>query len=87
METFMVERSLKGISMADLGAAQKAAIGAAQELTRAGTPVTYLRSSFVPETGECRCLFSAPSAESVKGVNDRAKLPYDRIVKALDLAP
>lgn len=87
METFMVERSLKGISMTDLGAAQKAAIGTAQQLTREGTPVTYLRSTFVPETGECRCLFSAESAESVKGVNERAKLPYDRIVKALDLAP
>lgn len=87
METFMVERSLKGISMKDLGAAQKAAISTAAELSRAGTPVSYLRSTFVPETGACMCLFSAGSAESVKAVNEIAKLPYTRIVPALDLTP
>lgn len=87
METFMVERSLKGISMDDLGAAQKAAIGAAADMSRAGTPVKYLRSTFVPETGACMCLFSADTAASVKALNEKAKLPFDRIVKAMDLAP
>lgn len=85
METFMVERNLKGISMDDLGAAQKAAIGSAAELSRAGTPVTYLRSTFVPETGACMCLFSAESEAGVRAVNEKAKLPFDRIVRALDL--
>ena len=87
METFMVERSLKGISMDNLAAAQKAAIGTAEEMTRSGTPIRYLRSTFVPESGACMCLFEAQGEASVKVLNEAAKLPFDRIVKAMDLAP
>ena len=87
MSVFMVERSLKGISMNDLGAAQKAATSTAADMTKSGTAVKYLRSTFVPDSGCCMCLFEANDAASVKAVNDRAKLPYDRIVPALDLTP
>lgn len=87
MQTFMVERSLKGISMADLGAAQKAAIRTASDMTQGGTPVSYIRSTFVPESGHCMCLFSANDAATVKSLNEKAKLPFDRIVPALDLTP
>jgi len=87
MKTFMVERSLKGISMSDLGAAQKAAISTAADMTKGGTPVSYIRSTFVPESGQCMCLFSANDAASVKKLNETAKLPFDRIVAALDLTP
>ena len=87
MDTFMVERSLKGISMDNLAAAQRAAIGTAQEMTRNGTPIQYLRSTFVPESGACMCLFQAEAAASVKALNETAKLPFDRILKAMDLTP
>ena len=87
MDTFMVERSLKGISMNDLGAAQKAAISTAADMTKQGTPISYVRSTFVPDTGACMCLFKADSAASVKALNEKAKLPFDRIVKAMDLSP
>jgi hypothetical protein len=87
MKTFMVERSLKGISMDDLGGAQKLAISTAADMTKGGTPVSYIRSTFVPESGQCMCLFSANDAASVKALNEKAKLPFDRIVPALDLTP
>ena len=87
MDTFMVERSLKGISNKDLGAAQLTAIKTASEMSRNGTPILYLRSTFVPETGACMCLFKAESLDSVKTLNEKAKLPFDRIVPALDLTP
>lgn len=87
MDTFMVERSLKGISMDNLGAAQKAAIATAADMSRAGTPIRYLRSTFVPESGACNCIFQADSAATVKVLNETAKLPFDRIVKAMDLTP
>ena len=87
MKTFMVERSLKGISMGDLGAAQKLAISTAAEMTKSGTPVSYIRSTFVPESGQCMCLFSADDVASVKSLNENAKIPFDRIVVALDLTP
>jgi hypothetical protein len=87
MSTYMVERNLKGISMDDLGGAQKAAIGKAAEMKTAGTEISYIRSTFAPEDGRCMCLFEADSAADVKRLNDDAQLPYDRVVEALDLTP
>lgn len=83
MAVYMVERSLKGISMEDLGAAQKAAIDTAATMEG----VSYIRSTFAPEDGRCMCLFDGDSAEKVKALNDTAGLPYDRVVEALDLTP
>lgn len=87
MSIFMVERSLSGISMDDLGAAQKAAIAKGEELTAAGTPVRYVRTTFATEDGRCMCLFEASSSEDVQRLNDEAGLPYDRVVPAMDLTP
>lgn len=87
MATYMVERNLDGISMADLGAAQTAAITKAGEMREAGSDVRYIRSTFTPGDGCCRCLFEADSEAEVKRLNDEAGLPYDRVVEALDLTP
>ena len=87
MGVFMVERSLKGISLTELGQAQQAAIQAASDLSRMGNPVRYLRSTFVPESGACMCLFEARDASTVQKLNEGAKLSFSRIVPALDLTP
>lgn len=87
MSVYMVERSLKGIAMSDLAGAQKAAIAAAHSASAEGTPVRYIRSTFVPASGACMCLFEAGDAEAVRRVNESAKLPFERIVEALDLTP
>ena len=87
MSVFMVERSLGGISMDDLGGAQKAAIDKCQQLSADGTPVRYIRTTFAPEDGRCMCLFEAASSDDVKRANDEAGLPYDRVVPAMDLTP
>ena len=42
----------------------------------------YLRSTFLPGEEKCFCLFEGPSAEVVRTANDRAELPYERIVEA-----
>ena len=87
MTVYMVERNLKGIAMNDLAAAQKAAITTASAYAAKGTPMRYIRSTFAPEHGRCMCLFEARNAEDVKRLNDEAKLPYSRVVEALDLTP
>lgn len=87
MSVFMVERSLKGIPMDALAGAQQRAIRTAGELTQEGTPIRYIRSTFVPDDGRCMCLFEGRSAEDVARLNDRAQIPYDRISPALDLTP
>jgi len=87
MSVYMVERDLKGISMEDLGGAQKAAISKAMEMTADGTAIRYIRSTFAPEDGRCVCLFDAACDADVRRLNDEAGLPYNRVVPALDLTP
>lgn len=87
MEVFMVERSLKGIPMDQLAAAQQRAIATAQEMTAEGKPIRYIRSTFVPESGQCMCLFESQDQETVKALNEKAKIPFTNVRVALDLTP
>lgn len=87
MPVYMVERNLTGITSDQLAGAQAAAIATANRLTQPGADVRYVRSTFVPGEGRCMCLFEASGPELVRRVNDEAKLPFTRIVEALDLTP
>lgn len=87
MAVYMVERDLKGITMPQLAGAQQAAIAASHRSSADGTPVRYIRSTFVPGESRCMCLFDAQSAAAVQQVNEAANLPFTRIVEALDLTP
>lgn len=87
MAVFMVERDLTGITNDQLAGAQAAAIATSARLSQAGADVRYIRSTFVPGEGRCMCLFSASDADVVKRVNEEARLPFTRIVEALDLTP
>ena len=87
MSVFMVERDLKGISIEDLGGAQKAAIAEAEKMRGEGSKIGYIRSTFAPDDGRCMCLFDGESAAQVQALNDRAGLPYTRVVAAMDLTP
>jgi muconolactone delta-isomerase len=84
---YMVERDLPGVTVEDLAAAQKRAIEIGKELTAKGKQVRYIRSTFVPGENKCMCLFEAPNPENVKEANERAKIPFTRIVPAMDLTP
>lgn len=87
MTTYLVHRELAGISMDDLAAAQQAAIATSDKLRSEGADVTYMRSVFVPSTGQCRCLFEASDVETVARVQAEASLPYEEIMEAFDLPP
>ena len=87
MAVYMVERDLPGISMEQLAAAQKRAIQTGKELTAQGRDVRYIRSTFVPGEHKCMCLFEASNAEHVREANERAQIPFTRIVVAEDLTP
>ena len=79
MKVYMVERSLPGITNEQLAGAQSAAIAESQKATAAGTPVRYIRSTFVPAQATCLCLFEANSADAVGDVNQT------RVVSVADL--
>lgn len=87
MSVYLVDRTLPGITMDQLAAAQKAAIETSQRFSSEGKYVRYIRSTYVPEDAHCMCLFEAADAELVKDVNEAAQIPFSRISKALDLTP
>lgn len=87
MAVYMVERDLPGITNEQLADAQNAAMTSAQKSTTSGTPVRYIRSTFVPGEARCMCLFEASTPDAVRDVNESAGLPFTRIVEALDLTP
>lgn len=85
MPVYAVQRSLPGITMEQLGEAQKSAIEKGNSLMEEGIPVKYIRSNFYPSDGKCTCLFESPDVESVKRLNVEASLPFDRIEEVFDL--
>lgn len=82
MARYMVERHLPGFAEEQLPAAAGAAKSSSAELTQEGTPVHYIRSTFVPGSDKCYCLFEGASEEAVRDVQERAGLPYERIHEA-----
>ena len=87
MPVYMVDRELPGIKMDRLAAAQKAAIDLSQKMIAQGKKVRYIRSAFVPGEAHCMCFFEAPNPDVVKELNETAKIPFKRIVEAMDLTP
>jgi len=57
---------------------------AAEELSREGTPVRYLRSLYLSEDEICFHVFEAPSRESVAEAARRAGLDDSRITETIE---
>ncbi|MFL5803686.1 MAG: nickel-binding protein [Roseiflexaceae bacterium] len=87
MGVYMVDRDLPGITAEGLAMLQRAELSASQQLTAAGQAVRYLRSMFIVGEARCMCLFEAEDAATVAALNEAARLPFTRIVEALDLSP
>jgi hypothetical protein len=85
MPVYMVDRNLNGISMDALAAAQRSAIDTAATMRADGADIRYLRSTFVPGSGRCLCLFEASDEQAVERLNKSASLPFEQITEALDL--
>ena len=82
----MVERHLPGITGDELAAAAARAKSTTAQMSEQGTPVRYLRSTFVPGEEKCYCLFDGPSAAAVEEANKQAEIPYERVTEALLIA-
>lgn len=87
MAVYLVDRDLPGITVDGLVAMQRAVMAMCRDFTAAGTPVRYLHGLFVPGEARCLCLFEANDEAALVALNERAQLPFTRIVEALDLPP
>ena len=86
MPKYMVERHLPGITSDQLSAAAARAKSTTAQMSEEGTPIRYLRSTFVPSEEKCYCLFDGPSANAVEQANKRADIPYERVIEAMHIA-
>jgi hypothetical protein len=63
------------------GDAAERARRAAEELTREGTAVRWVRSVYLPEEDTCLLVFEAPTPEAVERASRRAGLTHVRIAE------
>jgi hypothetical protein len=68
----------------DARAAGRGARLAAEQLSREGKPVDYLRTTFVPNDETCFHVFESADKETVGEVCRRAGIGSARIVQALE---
>ena len=87
MTLYLVDRDTPGVTMDQLVAAQRSMIAVSQRFTARGEYVRYIRSTYLPDESRCMCWFEAPSAEAVAEVHEVAKVPFDRIIEAIEFTP
>jgi hypothetical protein len=80
---FVVERYLPGLDQERLVGLLGNLGRATQELRAEGTAVRYLGSTIVPGDEACFCQFDGASEAVVAEANERAGVPFDRIVAAV----
>ncbi len=83
---FVVERYLPGVAERELRRSLARLSDATEQLRGEGTPVRYLGSTFVPGDEACFCQFEG-SEVAVVEANERAGLPFSRIVAAVAVRP
>ena len=84
MPNYLVEAYMPRSHAQEAHAAGRRARAAAEELSREGTPVLYVRTTFLPDDETCFHLFEASAEEAVEEVSRRAALGRARIVPAIE---
>ena len=79
MKSYVLE--LPAGEATDLAAAGERARTAAEQLTREGIEVRWVRSVYAPEYETCLLVFEAATPEAVDQAGRRAALTYTRIVE------
>jgi hypothetical protein len=82
---FIVERRLPNISQQQLALLQAALTGAASRFTARGDGVRLLGSIFLARQQRLLSLFTAPSPEAVRAVNEASLVPFASIEPAVEL--
>jgi len=82
---YVVERYLPGLDPKRLVDQLGELSRATKELRGEGTHVRYLGSTIVPSDEACFCQFEAASEAAVAEANERAGIPFARIVEAVSV--
>jgi len=82
--SYLVEIYMPRSRAHDARVSASRARGAADELTREGVAITYVRTTYLPDDETCFHLFEAGSVSAVDSVCIRARLSHARIVPAVE---
>jgi len=85
MEQYLVELYLPRADATRLRDAAHRAHAAAEEMTREGTPIRYLRAIFLDGDEICFHLYEAESRELVLEAARRAAIAVERVLEAIDV--
>ena len=83
MPSYLVETYLAQGNTAERTAREARARAAADELSRAGTRVSFQRAFHLPADEICFFVFAAPSSRDAELVAERAELGPIRVVEAI----
>ena len=86
MPTYLVEAYMPRSHAQEARATGRRARAAAEELSRNGAAVAYVRTTFLPNDETCFHLFEAASAEVVEEACNRAELGRARVVPAIEVS-
>jgi hypothetical protein len=88
METgfYLVERYIPGATADDVASTLERVESTTVQMAREGISVRYLGATFVPGDEMCFCEFEAHSREAVVWANERANVPFARILPAVRLS-
>ena len=84
---YVVERYIPGVSGPELERTLMPLGAATEQMRSEGTPVRWLGSTIVPQDEACFCHFDGPSEAAVAEANRRARVAFDRIVRAVAVTP
>jgi hypothetical protein len=84
MPSYLVEVYLPRSRARDARAAGHRARTAAEQLTREGVPIRYIRTTYLPDDETCFHLFEARTPAAVEEASRRAALGRARIVAAIE---
>jgi hypothetical protein len=82
--SYLVEAHMPRSHAQEARAAGRRAQGAAEDLSREGVPIRYVRTTFLPDDETCFHLFEASGPAAVEEVSRRAELGRARIVPAIE---
>ncbi|MDQ3707086.1 MAG: DUF4242 domain-containing protein [Chloroflexota bacterium] len=88
MAIYIVERFLPGMSqeqVAQIQQSEKNLNQAAEAAEAAGAEIRHIRTIYVPGEVHYMSMFEAPDPESLRAANERAELPFTRIIEAAEL--
>ena len=87
MPTYVVKRTLPGITPEALMSAGVRAKTCCAEMTQEGKSVRWIRSFFLPELSQTHCYFEVGSKQAVEEANQRAKIPFVEVAEAIEMTP